>query len=584
VTPRALIALGLLVAGAAALFVLQRNRATTEITPRPLLYLVADTQREIERIPLALTRVSDEDENAVGEKLAKGMGLDREVPGDPDAARIKKYLNEVGARVAVRVHRPAIHYQFYYRPSDSFVNAFAMPGGRIVVGRGILHLMESEDELAAVLGHEIAHVDNRHAIERLQYELQARKLGLEGLYQLGAIGIRLFEAGYTKDQELEADRVGLQYAVEGGYSAGGGIAIAEQFAKLHPDKKAGAKTPIGELAGVPIEALKEYFRSHPPEAERIAEMQKEIAARGWNAGQAQRPFALRTIFVTADARALNQRGEFAKAIEKYREAIQMDKSYLPAREGLATALWRSGDAAAAVTAADDALRIDPGTEPMWLLLARALAFADRRTAPARFDAALHKTPRPGEVLLHRLRVTQIGLRVYGGAGAGITLADYENLLSGEQDMQAQAVMRWRMGRWLYRAGNPEAAMKELEAARQATPENPAMEVDLGLALSELGRQADALSARDRARLGGEASAEVSALEAILMWRTARRDTAKLAFQRAAERDPVFLEPRWAMQNYTPAAAAILDELRLAEIARRKEEEKKRAREEATTPN
>ena len=197
---RHIIVLLLLIAGVAGIWMLQRKQASTEVTPRPLLYLVADTQREIERIPLELTRVSIEEENQLGEEMARSFGLTPAVTKDPEVNRIREYVNEAGLRVTGGVKRPGIRYRFHYNPSESFVNAAALPGGQIVVGKGLLQLLESEDELASILGHEIAHVDRRHCIERLQYELQSRKLGLGGLYQLGSIGVKLFQAGYTKEQ------------------------------------------------------------------------------------------------------------------------------------------------------------------------------------------------------------------------------------------------------------------------------------------------------------------------------------------------------------------------------------------------
>lgn len=102
-------------------------------------------------------------------------------------------------------------------------NAFALPGGHVAIGRDLLRLMESEDELAAVIGHEMAHVDLRHCIERLQYELTARKAGLDVVYIVTSIPIVLFHAGYSKNQEIDADRIGLQYAVAEGYSPWGAI-------------------------------------------------------------------------------------------------------------------------------------------------------------------------------------------------------------------------------------------------------------------------------------------------------------------------------------------------------------------------
>ncbi len=289
---RVILALLLLIAGI-ALFLLQRSKATARVSARPLLYLLADAQRETERIPLAVTRVSDEEEMKVGNEVARGYGLFSKPASSPDNVNIIVYLNQVGSAVAAHVQRPAIRYRFFLEENKYWVNACALPGGYIIVGRGLFDLLQSEDELAAVLGHEIAHVDNRHAIERLQYDLASKKLGLEDVYQLGETAIDVFHAGYTKEQELEADRVGLELAVRAGYSPAGGVNLMNRFEKLEDQfhqQKAG--TPIEEITGIPIGALGEYFQSHPPAFERKAAMEAEIRSNDWVASFPVRPIAI----------------------------------------------------------------------------------------------------------------------------------------------------------------------------------------------------------------------------------------------------------------------------------------------------
>ena len=282
----------LLAAGCGALFWLQRNSVETEITPRPLLYLVADAQRELERLPLRLTRVNSEEEMRAGEELARRYDSLVE-ENSAETAHLHAEVVRVGERVANKVKRRKIRYLFHVIGDQHFRNAFALPGGQIFLGRGLVDLLETEDELAALLGHEIAHVDERHAIERLQYELQVRKIGLSGLLGLAKFPVRLFQAGYTKEKELEADRAGLALAVAAGYSSAGGPALMRRLAQLAPEKKRQYRSPVGEAVSVTLQTLPEYFRSHPPPEERLARLEREIDARGWDASQPQQPLEIK---------------------------------------------------------------------------------------------------------------------------------------------------------------------------------------------------------------------------------------------------------------------------------------------------
>lgn len=289
-----LFAILLFVLGSGAIFLLQTRKPFVPVTPRPLLYILADTQQEMERIPFAVTHVSEKEEMVIGSQLAQQYDLSASQGQGPDSETITAYLNVVGRRVAANAHRKGIHYHFYFQNDANFVNAFALPGGNIVVGRGLLRLVESEDELAAVLGHEIAHVDNRDAIERLQYLMVSRKVGLDGIYQLGAPLVQIYEAGYAKEQEFEADRAGLGLAVAAGYSPLGGVKLMARFEKLEHDYSEHPLSGPVAVAQVPLSALEEYFRSHPPAAERRVSIEREIRVNGWSTGKPITPLAIRS--------------------------------------------------------------------------------------------------------------------------------------------------------------------------------------------------------------------------------------------------------------------------------------------------
>jgi len=281
----------LLVLGAAALFLLQSKKAVTQIGLRPLFYLLADVQQDAERIPMLLTRVSVAEENRIGEDLARQYRsyFSGDMEEGSEAAEIEAYLSEVGSRVAMAAGREGIEYRFHYVPSKDFINAFALPGGQIFFGRGLLDLLESEDELAAILGHEIAHVDRRHCIERLQYELKARKLGLGGFYRLGRVAVRLFQAGYTKDKEFEADRAGLALAVKAGYAPAGALDVMDKFKELARKARSGPASPVEEAVSVSLGSWREYFRSHPTPEDRRTALEREILARGLSRDAARLP-------------------------------------------------------------------------------------------------------------------------------------------------------------------------------------------------------------------------------------------------------------------------------------------------------
>jgi len=408
----------------------------------------------------------------------------------------------------------------------------------------------------------------------VQIELQSRKLGLEDLYALGEPGLRLFEAGYTKEQELEADRGGLELAVAAGYSARGGVDAMKRLEELEQPSPP-ANSLEDEMAQVPAQALEEYFRSHPPAGERVTALQKEIADNGWDATKPQRPLEILDIFLAARAQELDQQGEFAKSIALYKKALAANPSSAPILFGLAQANWRSGDAAETVQAAKDALLAGNRGTGVWQLLADALATQDPRGAANALG--LEMTHYPDGTTMD-ITVESLGLRLLG-ADADKALADCKQLADPSSNALS-ADNRERLAWWMYRTGKLQDAEAILEDVHQSFPMDDHVKAERAWILSDLGRQADAL---DLAKLAPQNQGEGEAVLALVEWRAAQHGDADSSFAEAAAADPVWLEPHWAAHNYSPQAAAILDQLRTVELARRqkeKEEAEKARREDA----
>ncbi len=257
---------GIVLCGVAAVFVGERQKVEVPASPDAVLYFVADTERELTRMPMQLTRMSDEEEIRIGDQLAQGYASPSQLR---DNNLEQTYILQVGERVAAHAKRH-LPYRFHYIDDPNFVNAFAAPGGHVFIGKGLLALMNTEDELAAVLGHEVEHIDHYHCAERTQQEQILRKIPLG---ELVALPIEVFEAGYTKDQELEADREGTRLAVQAGYSASGAIHMFEVFEQLDRRDRERAASPEQELSQVAWETLEGYFRSHPRPEDRIRQLE-----------------------------------------------------------------------------------------------------------------------------------------------------------------------------------------------------------------------------------------------------------------------------------------------------------------------
>jgi predicted Zn-dependent protease len=354
---------------AAALVWSERRKVEARVGPEPILNLIADSERELTRLPVAFAPLPDDEEIKIGKDLEKSYAAWWQRDGEDAQNRaVEQYLQQVGAKVAAHAHRK-LPYRFHYVPSMDFVNAFALPGGPVFVGGGLMALMDTEDELAAVIGHEIEHIDHYHCAERIQVEAALRRVPLGGLI---GVPVQVFVAGYSKSQELEADGEGTNLAAAASYSPQGAIQMFQAFDRVYPTKSARSDTPPEELSKVAMETLEGYFRSHPLNAERIDQIQKMIAGGQVPAATHTTPFQLAYIFVTERAwrsleAALVRPYPFQSWKEKQKREAERVKQFEEARklasrslelktdqpratEILAVAQFALGDDAAAVAA------------------------------------------------------------------------------------------------------------------------------------------------------------------------------------------------------------------------------------------
>jgi predicted Zn-dependent protease len=230
--------------------------ASTSVNP-----LTGETQR---------VAMSPEQEIALGYKSAPQMAAQMGgLSQNPKARELVQRVGEKLARESLAAKSP-YKFSFHVLADARTVNAFALPGGPIFITEGLLRLLKSEAELAAVLGHEIGHVIARHSSERLaKQQLTQGLLGAlvvgSGDYttaQIGQVVGSMINMSYGRDDELEADSLGIRLMAEGSYDPRAMIRVMEVLAKA----SGGSRQP-------------EFFSTHPAPENRATRIREEIAKR-----------------------------------------------------------------------------------------------------------------------------------------------------------------------------------------------------------------------------------------------------------------------------------------------------------------
>ncbi|MGI9250125.1 MAG: M48 family metalloprotease [Pseudohongiellaceae bacterium] len=176
-----------------------------------------------------LVTMSEKREMEIGKEEHDKIMTNTRVVEDEE---LTAYVTEVGNRMAATSHRPDLKFQFFVI-DDPAINAFALPGGYAYVNRGLLAYLNSEAELAAVLGHEISHITARHAVQQQSKGALSRVAAQVGgfvaavatgsnyigsqISQVGSLWAQVGLSGFGREQELEADRLGAEYLIKAGY-------------------------------------------------------------------------------------------------------------------------------------------------------------------------------------------------------------------------------------------------------------------------------------------------------------------------------------------------------------------------------
>jgi predicted Zn-dependent protease len=543
-----------------AIFISERRKVDTPASPDAVLHFVGDTQQELSRLPMKLTRISDDEEIRIGDELAKHYGSEWKPASkdDREFKQVQAYLERIGTRVAAGAHRK-LPYKFHYMPWHGFVNAFALPGGHVFVGAGLLELMDSEDQLAAVLGHEVEHADLGHCAERVQIEARLRKLHLGAVGSLINIPITVFEAGYSKEQELAADREGTRLAVAANYSPAGLVRLLETFQRMENERRHPPKSPQQELSQVAEETLEGYFRSHPPSAQRAQQIRDLIISEHWNGTLSETNLQIGYVFWARQASEALGASHYDKAIALSKRALGVQSDYGPALRVLAEAYFLSANFLESAAAYRRIIQNDvtPLTVQRY---ADALAAAHTGAkAVQEYEGWLASHPE----LKYRPEYTVelAGLQLLTGNDTQIG-----KLL--DEIRGANPEVRGRLGWWCYRAARYDTANELLQAAVEERPQLPELQSRLAWTLIER-RQLETALTRFNQVSNCECELELRMGRAVAQWQAHAADSALSNFTEATAGAPYWLDARWVLATRSPLVVRSIAELQAEKEKRAK---------------
>ena len=216
---------------------------------------------------IQLSSMSDTQEIQLGKQINQELVKEGRIKVSNNA-RINRYLNRIGQRLAQKSARPNITYTFQV-VNDKSINAFATMGGFVYIHTGLMTEADNEAELASVVAHEIGHIAGRHAIEQMRQQALTRGLlSATGLDERAAvqIGVQLaLNLPNSREDEFEADQLGLGNLKRAGYAPSGMVSFMKKLGKK------GGSVPT-------------FLSTHPATSDRVAALERAIDPQTANAG------------------------------------------------------------------------------------------------------------------------------------------------------------------------------------------------------------------------------------------------------------------------------------------------------------
>jgi predicted Zn-dependent protease len=215
-----------------------------------------EISREIDKAVLEATALTDAEENQLGAQIRTEI-----IKTERPCTHSRFPVNEIFRKVVANASRQGLDWECTIVSNSEF-NAFAIAGGKVFINKGLLDAVGSEAELAFVIGHEIAHIDLKHCVYKIQHGVRAGQID-PNLGELVQIGYDIYSRPFSQPQEQEADELGFRLMRRAGYPKQGALDFFRRLEQFEP-----------KIEDPTINAVNDFISTHPTARRRLERMQQ----------------------------------------------------------------------------------------------------------------------------------------------------------------------------------------------------------------------------------------------------------------------------------------------------------------------